>query len=245
MRVAFLVSGFLMTISVFAQNEPIVTDRPTQSAASSVVPKGSNILEYGFVYEKASSDLTNVTWANILVRVGILEGVEFRLTQNALQVGPSFSSDENVSGLSATTLGTKVHLLNEKGALPQTSIIGQVTLENGEVAFRPESPFPEVRLNFSNTLSEKLSLGYNLGMGFPEDATYTLYTVVLGYSFAPGWSTFIEPYGFFFEEDSDHRFNTGLIYLVKDNFQVDLTGGFGLSEISPDYFIGFGLALGL
>ena len=33
--------------------EPIVTDRPTQSAASAVVPKGSVLIEYGFVNEKA------------------------------------------------------------------------------------------------------------------------------------------------------------------------------------------------
>ena len=245
MKVAILIVGLVISVSVFSQDQTIVTDRPTQSAASAVVPKGTSILEYGFIYERASANLTNVTWANMLARVGIMEGVEFRLTQNALQVGPSFSSEENISGLSPTTLGTKVHLLNEKGALPQTSVIGQVTLENGEGAFRPESPFPEVRLNFSNTLSDQFSLGYNLGMGFPDDNTYTLYTLVLGYALSDGLTAFVEPYGFFFEDTSDHRFNTGLIYLLKDNFQVDLTVGFGLSESSPDYFIGFGAALGI
>ncbi|MEO1255090.1 MAG: transporter, partial [Bacteroidota bacterium] len=119
------------------------------------------------------------------------------------------------------------------------------TLENGEQAFRPERAIPEVRLNFSNSLSDFLSLGYNIGMAFPEDDTQTFYTAVLGYSFLPGWTAFAEPYGFFQEGISDHRFNTGLIYLIKDNLQVDLTGGFGVTDDAPDYFIGFGAALGI
>ncbi|GAB4252992.1 MAG: hypothetical protein Tsb0034_31440 [Ekhidna sp.] len=235
----------LASINAFAQDsEPIVTDRPTQSAASTVVPKGSALLEYGFVYEKASSDATNVTWANILARLGIINGVELRLTQNVLQTGPSFSSEDNVSGLSPTTIGTKVYLVEEQGAIPQISMIGQVTLANGKEAFRPSKALPEVRLNFSNSLSEYLSLGYNIGMGFPEDDRYALYTLVLGYSFLPGWSVFAEPYGFMYEGYSDHRFNTGIVYLVNDRFQVDMTGGIGLSDSSPDSFVGFGLALG-
>ena len=233
----------MSAVAVFAQDsEPIVTDRPTQSAASTVVPLGAAIVEYGFIYESAG-DITNTTLANLHARIGLLKFAELRITQNIQQV-KSDATDTKVSGLSPITLGTKVHLVTERGALPQTSIIGQVTLNNGKDEFRPGKTIPEVRLNFSNTLGEYWSLGYNVGMQFPENNTTTLYSAVLGYSFLPGWTAFAEPYGFFYEEDADHRFNTGLIYLVKNNFQVDLTGGIGLSDISPDYFIGFGAAIG-
>ncbi len=236
----------LILIFQASAQDAIVTDRPTQSAASAVVPAGSAIIEYGFIYESASSDVTNLTIGNFLARVGIANGFEFRITQNVLRSEfPGVLGDESVSGLSPTTLGAKIHLAGEQGAFPQMSIIGQVTLENGEQAFRPNRPTPEVRLNFSNSLSEFVSLGYNVGMSFAEDDRQTLYTMVLGYSFLPGWTAFAEPYGFFGDGYSDHRFNTGLIYLVKDNFQLDLTGGFGLSDVSPDYFIGFGAALGI
>lgn len=229
-------------VSMAQDSDPIVTDRPTQSAASMVVPKGNALIEYGFIYESAG-DITNLTMANIHARVGLLNGIELRITQNILQVKDDVS-DTKVSGLSPITLGTKVHLVAERGAMPQTSIIGQVTLDNGKEAFRPGAMIPEVRLNFSNSLSEFVSLGYNIGMSFPEDNTTTIYSAVLGYSFFPGWTAFAEPYGFFYEDDSDHRFNAGFIYLVKNNFQVDITGGIGLSDISPDSFIGFGAAIG-
>lgn len=242
MKKLFACLLILNALLAFAQDDPIVTDRPTQSAASMVVPKGNALIEYGFIYESVG-DITNLTMANLHARLGLLNGVELRITQNIQQVKDD-AADTKVSGLTPITIGTKVHLVEERGAMPQTSIIGQVTLENGKEAFRPSKPVPEVRLNFSNTLGDFWSLGYNVGMQFPENNTTTLYTAVIGYSFLPGWTAFAEPYGFFYEDDSDHRFNAGIIYLVKDNFQVDISAGVGLSDISPDSFIGFGAAIG-
>lgn len=234
---------FLVVVTAFAQDSnPIVTDRPTQSAASAVMPKGGVLVEYGFVSEKAG-DITNLTFANILVRYGLLEGVELRVTQN-LQQSKDGLTDTKVNGLSPITIGTKIHLVQENGVMPQASVIGQLTLATGEEAFQPSQAVPEVRLNFSNTLSDVFSLGYNIGMAFPEDNTQTLYTLVLGYSFSPGWTLFAEPYGFFQDGVSDHRFNTGLIYLMSDRIQFDISGGVGLSDVSPDSFIGFGAAIG-
>ncbi|MEP1032200.1 transporter [Ekhidna sp.] len=236
-------SALCVAVSTFAQDsDPIATDRPTQSAGSTVVPKGSALIEYGFIYEKAG-DFSNVTFANVLARVGLLNGVELRITQNIQQVKNELT-DTKVDGLSPITLGTKIHLISEQGAVPQASIIGQVTLSNGNEAFRPDEAIPEVRLNFSNSLSDFLSLGYNIGMAFPEDNKVTIYSMVLGYSFSPGWTVFAEPYGFLQEGVSDHRFNTGLIYLISDRVQFDISAGIGLSDVSPDSFIGFGAAIG-
>lgn len=243
MKKLLVLFSLCAALSSYAQDdEPIATDRPTQSAGSAVTPKGKALIEYGFVYEDAG-DFTNVTFANFLARVGLFDGVELRLTQNIQQVKNNVT-DTKIDGLSPITVGTKIHLIGEQGAMPQTSIIGQVTLSNGNEAFRPDQSIPEVRLNFSNTLSDFLSLGYNIGMAFPEDNTTTLYSVVLGYSFSPGWTVFAEPYGFFQDGVSDHRFNTGLIYLISNRVQFDITGGIGLSDVSPDSFIGFGAAIG-
>lgn len=221
----------------------IVTDRPTQSAASTVVAKGDWLLELGFIREKATADVANFTYGNMLLRYGVIDGVELRVTQDYLGFKDDATNDSG-SGLGPLTLGTKVHLVNENGIVPQMSIIGQVTLSNGDEAFKPAQATPELRLNFSNTLSDKLSLGYNVGMRFPEDNTTTFYSAVLGYALAEGWTVFAEPYGFLGDGNSDHRFNTGLIYLVNSTLQFDVSAGWGLSDISPDSFIGFGLAVG-
>lgn len=230
-------------VTIAQDSDPIVTDRPTQSAAASVMPQGKFLLEYGFLKETQTTDVFNYTYANFHLRYGVIEGVEIRLTQNYLGLKEK-TSDISETGLSPLTIGTKIHLVEENGAVPQISVIGQVTLANGDNNFKPSQAIPELRLNFANTLSDKFSLGYNLGMNFPEDNSTSFYSAVLGYALADGFTLFAEPYGFFSDGNADHRFNTGLIYLANNNLQFDISAGWGLSDISPDSFIGFGAAFG-
>lgn len=222
------------------ENESIITDRPTQSAAAFVVPQGSVLLETGFINEKFTEGITNFTYFNAHIRYGLLDGVELRLTQN--YVGRKVLG-ETTTGLSPLILGTKVHLAKEDGIVPQLSVIGQVLLKSGSDDFKPESSIFEMRLNFQNTLSETFTLGYNIGYadnGFND----LLYSAVVGISIADGWTVFLEPYGFFGDE-MDQRFNAGFIYLAKPNLQFDFSFGTGLSENSPESFIGFGASFGL
>lgn len=230
-------------VSMAQDSDPIVTDRPTQSAAADVMLKGKFLLEYGLLKETQTKEVFNYTYANFHLRYGVIDGVEIRITQNYLGFKDKIS-DLSETGLSPLTIGTKIHLAEENGALPQISVIGQVTLANGDNDFKPSQAVPELRLNFANTLSDKFSLGYNLGMNFPEDNTTSFYSVVLGYALADGLTLFAEPYGGFSDGDADHRFNTGLIYLANNNLQFDVSAGWGLSDISPDSFIGFGAAFG-
>lgn len=244
MKKIIILPFLIIVFQSFCQDsDPIITDRPTQSAAAAVTPKGNLLIEAGFLLERTTPNVTNITFSNFHFRYGIIEGVEIRLTQNYLGTRNDLT-DLNINGLSPLTLGTKIHLLEEDGAIPQVSVIGQVTLSNGDNAYRPSKSTPEVRLNFANTLSDQFSLGYNLGVSFPEDNTITFYTVVLGYAFADKWTAFVEPYGSFASGNGDQRFNTGLIYLCSNNIQFDVSAGWGLSDISPDSFIGFGAAIG-
>lgn len=239
MRKIFILLFISVSLSSLAQ-EAIITDRPTQSASAIVVPKGVFQLEYGFVSEKTTSDLTNLTYGNFLFRYGLINNVELRVVQNyqGVKIG-----DQTESGLSPLTLGTKIHLLDEHGTLPQMSFLGQVTLNNGDDQFKPGNTTPEFRLNFQHTLSDKFGLGYNFGMGLPKENPYFLYTLVLGYAFADGWTAFVEPYGFIPDGKDDHRINGGFIYLFNDKLQFDVTAGLGMSEVSPDSFIGFGASI--
>lgn len=240
-KILFALSLFVLIQVAFSQEQKAInTDRPTQSASVVVMPKNGFQIEYGFIYDQINANLSATTFFNGLFRYGLLNGVELRLTQNIGNQKPD--GFDATSGLSPLTVGTKIHIAEKSGARPQTSLIAQVTLETGEESFRPSQPVPEFRLNFQNTLSDKVSLGYNVGVGLPENDTYFLYTAVLGYALSSQLTTFVEPYGFVFENVSDHRVNAGLIYLIQPQFQVDLSAGVGLSDASPSYFVGFGAA---
>ncbi len=244
MKKLILLPLIVFAIQVFAQDsDPIVTDRPTQSAAASVMPKGKLLIEAGFVAEKTTPNITNTTFGNFHFRYGIVDGIEIRLTQNFVGIRNDLT-DFEVNGLSPLTLGAKIHLFDEDGMIPQASVIGQMTFRNGESDFRPAGRgFPEVRFNFANSLTKEFSLGYNIGMSFAQDDINLFYTVVLGYSFADKWTLFVEPYGGF-ANSNVNQFNTGLIYLFENNIQFDISTGLGLSNTAPDSFIGFGAAIG-
>ncbi len=236
------ISSLLLCLG-FSLIAQINTDRPTQSASAIVLPKGAFQLEAGFLSERPNSkiDAFNVQYVNALFRFGLLEGVEIRLTQNYLGY---HTTGSKVNGMSPTTLGTKIHLLNENDGLPQISIIGQITLPNGSGFFQAKKATQELRFNFQNTLSDRLSLGYNLGVAWDNDGLVSLYTAVLGISFSDNLTFFLEPYGFLAKDTPhDSRFNTGLIYVVSDNFQLDISAGNGLTKRAPDYFVSFGAAV--
>ena len=227
-------------ITTLAQDaEPIMTDRPTQSAAAATVGKGNLLIETGFIFEN-TDPLTNAFNVNVLGRYGVSDRVEVRLSTNYDRID---GDDFTVSGLGYTSLGTKVFLAEAENAIPDISVIAQLNLPTGE---DNDETTGEIRLNFQNQLSTTFSLGYNLGLLLSPDReseTSAFYSVVLGASLGNGFSVFAEPYGFF-NEPSDHRFNAGVIYLLSDRFQLDLSGGAGISDASPDSFVGFGAAFG-
>jgi hypothetical protein len=54
---------------------------------------------------------------------------------------------------------------------------------------------------------------------------------------------FIESFGLIPESgESAHQLDTGFTFLVLPNFQLDISGGIGISMGSPDNFISMGLS---
>ena len=240
MKKILLLVFYVVCFYGFSQESaPIVTDRPTQSAAASTVGKNNLLIETGFIFENTDR-YQNYINANSLFRYGVGSKVEIRLTANYDRIG---GDDYTVSTIGSTNIGTKVFIVDSDKAFADISVIGQLNLPTGK---ENDQASGEIRFNFANQLSEKFSLGYNIGVLASPDRESELspfYTLVLGASIANGLSVFAEPYGYL-SEIQDHRFNTGIIYLAKENMQFDLTGGIGLTRISPDYFIGFGAAIG-
>lgn len=240
MKYTLLFTLIVTSLCTLAQEkDPIVTDRPTQSAAVYTVGAGNFLLESGLFTQKTNSFESAINFNN-LFRYGVSDKIELRLTLNYDRIE---GDDFNESSFGATSVGTKVFLYESSSNLPDISVIGQVNLPTGD--FNDDTT-GEVRFNFQNQLSEALSLGYNLGVFVGPDMENELnpfYSIVLGASVFEGLTVFAEPYGFF-NKPRDHRFNAGVIYLVNPRFQVDISGGVGLSDSSPDSFVSIGAAVG-
>jgi hypothetical protein len=238
--------------TVAAQQKPdIITDRPDQTESPSLVPRGGLQIETGFVYENdrvGSIKTVNYTYNTTLLKYGVNENFELRFISEYLgqKTAIGENSQTKISGFSPTALGVKIRLADEKGFWPQAALIGHINLRSGSRAFKPDDTAADFRFTFAHTLSEKLSLSYNLGAewdGETPEAAF-LYTFSLGYTVTNRMGVFLEGYSFFPEDSkADNRMDAGLTFKFSPVVQWDISGGFGLSENAPDSFLSTGLSV--
>ena len=228
----------------------MVTDRPDQTESSVTVPSGWLQIETGSIIEEDSPEnleLTNFTYNTTLFRYGILEDVEIRLGGNFLQEKISMNNGSiKTTGLSPISIGFKTRLLKENKALPELAFLGHLSLPylaNEDLA--NEYIAPDFRIAGTKTLSQDISMGFNFGGEWDGDTPrpHFFYSYVLGAGFGDKIGLFAEIYGYINEKAKpDHRFDTGITFLVNPAFQLDFSAGLGINAIAPDYFISGGLS---
>ena len=154
---------------IFAQTTKpeIVTDRPDQTEAPSLVPTGGIQVELGTSIENdvvENIKVTNYTYATALVKYGINENFELRLISEYLGQRAKFneSNINKINGVSPLALGVKIKIADEKKFWPQAAFIGHINLKTGSSEFAPDYTAADFRFTFAHTLSEKFSLSYNL-----------------------------------------------------------------------------------
>jgi hypothetical protein len=252
-RIIVLISAVTAIFSsAFSQEKPeIVTDRPDQTEAPSIVPRGGLQVETGFVFERDVEDgVETEGWAynSTLIKYGVNENFELRLITE--YVGETIDDNENpatkINGFTPFAVGMKLKLADEKNFWPQAALIGHLNLRTGNKEFVPEYTAGDFRFTCAHTLSEKFSLSYNVGAqwnGFTPEATF-IYTLSLGYVFTDKLGGYIESYSFFPEDaKADNRADAGLTYKFTPVVQWDVSGGIGLSQNAPDYFLSTGLSV--
>jgi hypothetical protein len=115
----------------------------------------------------------------------------------------------------------------------------------GKDEFTPEYVATDMRFAVEYTLTDRLGFGMNLGgrwNGTDPDPG-GIYSFVFGYSLFDNVGMFLESYGFIpSNQVPDHRLDTGFTWSLKNNLQLDASGGIGLLEVSPDYFVNAGLS---
>ncbi|RNI28971.1 transporter [Rufibacter latericius] len=230
-------------------HSPLQTDRPDQTEASSVVPRGTFQFENGFqkqVTNQKGLRSEEYLYPSTLIRWGVLDRMELRLITELRQSRLNQERSRlRAAGLNAIAVGTKIYVTEEKGLLPEISFIGHLTLPSGSSEFRPAFVAPEIRFSLSHTLTDKLSLGYNLGYEWDGDTpTGTgIYTLALGTDFSDRWGSYIELFGEKPENlNWSHSADGGITFSPWYNIQFDFSAAIGISENAPDYYLGAGMS---
>ena len=114
---------------------------------------------------------------------------------------------------------------------------------------------PDFRFSFSNTLNDKMAIGYNAGLawettmdagGERDQLSNYEYTLVLGTAHSERLGSFIE---FFGEAPASangspaNSINGGGTYRIRNHVQLDLYAGLGLSDAADDWFVGSGVSI--
>ncbi len=98
--------------------------------------------------------------------------------------------------------------------MPELAFIGNLILESGESIYQSKNSVPEFCFSTSKSISNRFSIGYNLGMEWDDDSptATTFYTIIFGASVGDKNAGFLEPYGFIREDSqTDSRLNVGVI----------------------------------
>ncbi len=253
MRIPLLIFTLIsFPFFVIAQQYPeLVTDRPDQTESSAVVPRKTLQIETGFVTEKdRSADVITRSYAynSTLLRYGLLENMELRLGLEYLgtTTDDSGTREIDISGFGPLYIGFKLKILEEEAWIPEAALLGNLTLPfTANQAYKPPHTGGGLRFALAHTLSERLSLGYNLGAewnGRDVNPEYFL-SASLGIGITSRLGAYAEIYSPIPEKVAAlHMVDAGLTFLITPNFQLDVSGGIGLNDAAPDHFLSCGLS---
>jgi len=240
------------------RDEPLASDRPDFTEASTTVGRRVVQLEMGYTYV-ADDDGPNHThthsYPELLARIGILaEWLEFRIAYNYATVSEDFGPGPGIdtSGSEDLYLGFKLGLTPQEGILPEMALMPQWTVPSGADAFTAGEVLPGVNWLYGWDINDRFSTAGSTQINKAIDDLDEVY-----YELAQSWTigmTFTERWGGYTEwfvlapSGSDvartqHYLNGGFVFPVTNDLQFDIRAGVGLSDASDDFFAGAGIVV--
>jgi len=233
--------------------EPLITDRPDQAESAETILPGFFQVETGFLFNKNTTntnfEIKSYDYATTLLRVGLAKDVELRIESSLLsQEFKSLNNKSTTTGISGLNVGAKIRLVKNSNSIPNISAIFNLKLPVGEVTFRPKNAEPEFVLIVSKDLSDIVTYSANIATerNSEEDIFNFFYSLSFGISLSDKFGTFMEYYGSSSSfASAANKFDTGLTYLIKDNFQLDISGGLDFKTGTSDWFVSTGFSFRL
>ncbi len=250
------------------QEEPIATDRPDFTEASSTVGRGRVQLEAGYTFFRDSSTLTTQigepgaarftghSYPEMLWRIGMFaDWFELRIGQNFVserEITPDATT--SISGALDLYLGVKLALTEQKKALPEMALVLQTFVPTGTGELSAGEMLPGFNLLYGwDIVEDCLTAGGSSQINRALDGEH--YFVLLaqsftiGYTLTPKLGAYTEWFALFPAGALDSSIGPeqyadgGLTYKVTNNFQLDIRAGIGLNDHAADFFAGSGFAV--
>lgn len=255
------------------QKEALSPDRPDQTNSPITVAPGVFQLETGWVYSfEQSRDGTELsqsgqhTFPQTMLRIGLLDPLELRLEYGGYNLlfqtvtpdgQPAQNSFSAASGDFALGLKYRVYK-SDVWWIPDTGLEARASVVTGPLPHPPQSLDPSLKLLLEHNFSDKISLGYNLGLGSVSEKEASgrllydsrnlqvrthsfLYTASLSVMLHERVDSFLEVYGDvpLNGSSSNHTLNAGAFYAFSPDFKLDAAAGVSFYPWG-NWFLGLG-----
>lgn len=258
-----LLLGVIISLSACACPKnpgPLSSDRPGMTTSPGIVPPCYPQVELGWTHTENKDTSGTQTkldqFPNTLLRFGVIPNGEVRVGYAGYNWQNTHSRNDgssSSSGSSDANLGVKYRFLEASGWLPESAFLGQLSFPVGADNFSSHGVDPLFLFAFTNPLTDFMSFSYNLGAawqtvqasdtGHKNTLSNFNYTANLSFSLTDQLGAFVEAYGSIAMNPSNTPSNAvdgGFTYLILENFQVDISGGKGISEAATDWYVGAG-----
>ena len=250
MKNSFILILLFCSANSFAQlAETIRSGRPGQAIGSYAVGAKVFQMQTGIDYGGLQNDVFNFSQnsfnPNTVLRFGLTEKIEINTgwAYQYEQYETPFISSER-SGLSQSTIGTRINIIEANNYLPAVGI--QVTMKLPILSPDYNVSFiaPRIMAIANQKLAEKLALTLNLGIDYNGvNAQPTgVYVANLSYAMTNKFGVFLENYGDFGQSFYNTFWDAGLSYLINNDLQLDVLGGLALNDDNMRYFLSVGVS---
>jgi hypothetical protein len=222
--------AFVLTLGHI--NAQIVTDRPDQTESSSTVGGGSFQIEAGLEVGFEGEDGISTRYIlapTTLFRYGITEGIELRLLS---QLESMKMGDQHILGIPDMEIGTKIQVLRREDVNTEIAFLTHLLVPSGSGDLTNGHYGTINKIAVSHQLSEKMSLGYNVGYNYLGTGNGDIsYSTALGVEINNKAGLYLEPFGEITDlEDLILNFDAGITYLARENLQFDFSFGTGINH---------------
>lgn len=253
MRAIAIIILIGLGMCVHAQtNDPLITDRPSQTDASIALARGVLQIESGFTFDNSTLENNQTidlySWGTSW-RVGVLDGLELRVFTQPIILQSRGSKEETFtrSGMADLLLGFKWGILNQNGEGPTSiALVSHIITPTGSEGLSTEEVGVLAKVAVSHQLGTRHSLSYNLGYEHTGVVNgEALYSLIWAIGLLENLSVFLETYGRIESKETwIASSDAGLAYLINPNLQLDYFFGTGINHNMNFHSLGISLRFG-
>jgi len=179
------------------------------------------------------------------LRYGLEESFEIRSAFGARRDVTSMNGSETtIGGINVWNAGVRFNIINGKGERASFGIQTDVRFNFVDKDYNIDDLAPRIILIHGQKFGAKLGLTTNWGISWNGNNSTPrgFYVAKLTFPVSNKLSAFVETYGGLVKEDFSIWFGTGLAYLLNNDFQLDISTGYGSNDNINSALIDVGIS---